>query len=106
MQLVNIRLYGVMQGPIYWPVGEICDVQFCKDFNPPHAPTLSNDWPGFDEAMQEALECGDFQVGMGDLLGGWLEFHLVDQRGTSAHRQTTICKALEDMVAARPYLAS
>ena len=102
-QLTNIRLCGTMQGPIWWPYGEICETRFRKDFNPPRAgSTLSNDWPGLDEALQQALACGDFEGGMGDLVDGWLEFRLSRAGGRDVR---TVCKSLEDLHGAQDYLA-
>lgn len=107
-RLVSINLSGTMQGPIFWPVGEVCEMEFSVDFAAPDAPhsPWQKDWPGLDEALQEALSCGDFQGGMGDLVSGTLSFTLIGeaQPGRTPVRRI-VAKALEDMHAAADYLA-
>lgn len=72
MQLTYITLQGTMQGAIYWPVGEIFEMEFSQDFAAPKSPhsPWQIDWIDIDEALQSCLYAGDFQGGMGDLVCG------------------------------------
>lgn len=103
MQLTHITLAGTMQGPIWWPAGEVCTTEFYKDFAAPKAPRSpwQEDWLSVDEALQSVLSCGDFQGGMGDLVGGTITFHLADNKG-----YRTVTRYLENLRAARRYLAT
>lgn len=102
MRLTSITLRGTMQGPIWWPVGEVCEAEFSKDFAAPHAPhsPWQTDWTDLDDALQAALESGDFQGGMGDLVCGQIVYHLAGEG-----RSISIAKPLEEMSAAADYLA-
>lgn len=103
LKLTHITIEGTMQGPIWWPAGEVCETCFDVDFAAPKAPhsPWQKDWSTLDEALQEALSCGDFQGGMGDLVYGQITFHLAGNG-----RSKTISRSLEDLAAAQPYLAS
>ena len=103
MRLTHITLSGTMQGPIWWPVGEICETEFAKAFA---APGLKNnpwldEWTCLDDALQAALNCGDFQGGMGDLVCGEITFHLA-----GCGKRATKTRTLENMAAVKGYLAS
>lgn len=102
--LETITLRGTMQGPIYWPVGDVCEMSFDVAFNPPHAAYRSafrQDWHSLDDALQHVLGCGDFMGGMGDLQEGWLAFTMWD-----GARRITVEKPLSAMAGARHYLAA
>lgn len=102
MQLTSIKIEGVMQGPIWWPAGEVCETTFRKTFNPPRGPRspFSHDWCNLDEALQLALSSGDFQGGMGEIACGEITFEMTDGR-----KRCTVSKPLDELAAARPYFA-
>lgn len=102
MQLTHITLQGTMQGSIWWPAGEIWEMEFSQDFMAPKAPhsPWQTDWINLDEALQECLGCGDFQGGIGDLVCGSIIFHLAGNG-----RLKKLSKPLEDIKAAQRYLA-
>lgn len=102
LRLSTITLSGTMQGPIWWPTGAICEMDFSQDFMPPNCPhsPWALDWTSLDDALQSALASGDFQGGMGDLVCGQITFTLCGDG-----REVRISKPLEGLAAAQDYLA-
>jgi len=102
MKLHEIEIRGTMSGPIWWPAGEICETEFRARFNPPNASRspFRHDWETLDEALQRALDSGDFQGGIGDIVCGEIIFHLAGD-----NRRATIAKPLDTLAAAQSYMA-
>ena len=101
MRLTSITLRGTMQGPLWWPVGEFCETEFCKDFAAPHAPhsPWQVNWTNLASALQTALKCGDFRGGMGGLVCGQIIYRLAGEG-----RLISVAKPLRDMSAAKDFL--
>lgn len=108
-QLSYIRLAGIMEGEAWG--GFTAEREFaamfqvCRDEARSGA-VRQDTWLGLDEALQRALSWGDVIGGQGDLVDGWIEFHLTARGPQGSVLQQTICKRLEDLKAAQPYLAA
>ena len=98
-QLTMIRLCGLMAGQAWG--GFVAETEFARDFLPPNAPETpwAKAWPGLHEALAYATAWGDVIGGQGDLIDGWLEFHLTAPAKAGALSRQIICKDLASLAA-------
>lgn len=109
MQLSHITLTGIMAGHAWG--GFDAETQFASTFYvrpdevraPAGSGVRSDTWLGLDEALQRALDWGDVWGGQGDLVEGWLEFHLIEFSPCGDVIRKAVCRDLEHLAAARPY---